>query len=74
MSTTLSAYFASEGASLAEWAAAITTTVAAVSAAVVSIIVAIKTGRVEREIKTGNGKTIGQAVEATHQCVNGGER
>lgn len=69
MSTIVSAYFAGDNPSLGEWVTAIVTTVGAVSAAIVSIIVAIKTGHVQRDIKTGNGKTIGEAVEATHQKV-----
>lgn len=53
----------------AEWAATIIAIVGSVSAAVVSIINAIRTKDVQKQVATGNGVSIGTAVKETHDAI-----
>lgn len=60
---------ASDQPSLGAWVLAITTVIGSVSAAVVSVVVAFRTKDVQQSVRTGNGKTIGQAVSETYHAV-----
>lgn len=60
---------ATDAAVLAAWAALITGTIGSMAAAVVSVIVAIRTKDVQKQVSTGNGQTIGEAVKETRDTV-----
>ena len=51
--------------------AAVVASIGGATAAVISAFNGRDVRRVHREIQTGNGKTLGQAVKETNETVNG---